>query len=656
MTMQQSIDVMANEESKPKSLALPELKAPLGPVTRRVQTRALVIYLLVAAFGVGLAFLGESPRLQAFGLGIIIPGGGLVYTGQWITLILVAVFFAVSFLIWFASGNIIGPPLVWLGSAAYAAYHAGHPHMAANYELALWLVPVSVGAGLVYLLWSRQKAFKEGLAVRAARNQYLAQETFKPVEEPSFDESFWRELTLEELKEARFVFDRALQPLDRYDGFDWVEFQFQFAAVRYQLNSINYGLALMQYHSTPSFHGYLKQAQRNTIDKMLDKRVWGFWRWESLWGNFTTDFDPIKKDNIMVSGWTGMAMGLYASVTGDDHYSKPGSMTFSYDDKSFEYDIHTMAECVYKNFKASEWTLFPCEPNWVYNMCNETGITFLAQHDRLYGTHYYADVSEDYLDTIDNEFTTVDGRVIALRSQRMGFSIPLLTSPLADASFGMWGNATKPLHSQRVWSIFRKEFVDVDATGHVDIKTKGWDEIDAGSYKPSLITTYGACRGFSLEMGDTELAENIKQTARKEYNYTERNGINYFACVSSMANIMNVYSAMMRHNAWAQLNQFNLPERILNGPLLSECEYPDVLVAKAVSHTGKDLELVLYPGSDCKHQQITLSRLEPNSLYRVSYPDLGDEAEFTSQANGELQLSINLDGRTVITIIPALSL
>ena len=648
----QKVEDQHSATAGPQTLALPQLKSPIGPVTQRVQRRALMVYILLVVAGVLLSQWGESDRISALGLGIITPGGGFFYTGQWFSLAVTLLLFGVSLLLWFASGNILAPPIVWLGAAGYGAYHAGHPHMSANYAWALWLVPALVIMLLGSVFVWRSTAIKKALNTRAKRNQYLSRILLSPPVEPEFNREFWRELSLEELQQARFVFDRVLQPIDKYDGFDWVEFQFQFAAVRYQLNSINYALALMQYHSTPSFHGYLKQAQRNAIDKVLDKRVWGYWRWEALWGNFTTDFDPIKKDNIMLSGWTGMAIGVYTTVTGDDHYTQPGSMTFTYDNKSFCYDVHTMAECVYNNFQKSEWTLFPCEPNWVYNMCNETGITFLAQHDRLYGTGYCNDVYDDYVSTIDNEFTTVDGRVIALRSQRLGFSIPLLTSPLADASFGMWANATKPLHSQRAWQIFRNEYVHIDDQGEVRIDTQGWDEVDVGSYKPSLISTYGACRGFALEMGDTALADRLMQQTRREYEYVVRDGIGYYTGVSSFANIMNFYASMMRKDAWAQVNNYSLPETILEGPVLDKCHYPDVLVAKAVSHMGSDLELVLYPGGERATQELTVARLKPLDRYEIRTSD-SDEPEIRqADAQGCLDLCVELLGRTTVIINP----
>jgi hypothetical protein len=50
--------------------------------------------------------------------------------------------------------------------------------------------------------------------------------------------------------------------------------------LRYQLNYTCYALAIAQYVYTPAFTGYLTEAQANTIEKMRDKRVWGYWAHE----------------------------------------------------------------------------------------------------------------------------------------------------------------------------------------------------------------------------------------------------------------------------------------------------------------------------------------------------------------------------------------
>ena len=63
--------------------------------------------------------------------------------------------------------------------------------------------------------------------------------------------------------------------------------------MRYQLNFVQYAMAMSQYTRTPAFTGYLAEAQRNAIEKMLDPRVWKYWRWENLWGNLRWEPDPM---------------------------------------------------------------------------------------------------------------------------------------------------------------------------------------------------------------------------------------------------------------------------------------------------------------------------------------------------------------------------
>lgn len=39
-----------------------------------------------------------------------------------------------------------------------------------------------------------------------------------------------------------------------------------------------------------------------------------YWKWERLTGKFSNDYDPINYDNIMVTGYLGVAIRLYASA------------------------------------------------------------------------------------------------------------------------------------------------------------------------------------------------------------------------------------------------------------------------------------------------------------------------------------------------------
>ena len=136
-----------------KTALIPERDTANGPITSARLRRAGLGYLALAVAGLALAWLGASPGLQAFALGLIVPGGGfLLYPvgslgntvahvgltlGTWFV-------FGLALFAWFGSGNILAPIGVWLG-AALAAASMSHHH--ATWPLARLAVP-----GLVALL------------------------------------------------------------------------------------------------------------------------------------------------------------------------------------------------------------------------------------------------------------------------------------------------------------------------------------------------------------------------------------------------------------------------------------------------------------------------------------------------------------------------
>lgn len=633
-----------------QTLKLPERRGISGPVTKAVQKRARLIYLLIAALGMASVLALPQPATTAFGLGLIFPAAGFLYTGQWLALIVTVLVLAFTLFFWFAAGNIVAPGVVWAASALYAAAYAyGNTDDAAYNEIAIWVVPLAVGGVWAYAKYTENRRNEEALKLKEERNAYLSMIEVVPVPAPEFDHQYWGELKPDDLECSRFLLDRALQPPDEFNGFEWHEFQFQFAAVRYQINYLLYSLQSQQQRFTPSFHGYVNEAQRRLIEKLLDRRVWGYWRWESLWGHFTTDFDPMLRDNIMLSGWSGLTIGNYISTTGDQRYCAPGSLPFTYGDKTYPYDFHAIAEAIFQNFRKSPWCLYACEPNWVYNMCNESGLVVLKQHDRLFGSTYFSEIGERFTRNIEREFMTPDGRVIALRSSRLGFSLPFLTSPTADAQFSLWGNPLFPDLAQRVWQIMRREFMRIDDDGFVEIDTKSWDTIDGGNYRKSNISTMFNARMAAQEFGDREFADAVMKTMNQQHQLVTKDGHRYFDDGSVLANAMCCWGNVLNKNGLADLINHDLPDNIRKGPILSGCSYPEVLVAKAVSHTGRNLELVLYPGTEKRRQSLLIERLEAGRQYNISG---AIEPAATADSGGGLSLQVELRGRTEILIEP----
>ncbi|MET0377891.1 MAG: hypothetical protein ABW049_02775, partial [Spongiibacteraceae bacterium] len=79
--------------------------------------------------------------------------------------------------------------------------------------------------------------------------------------------------------------------------------------------------------------------------------------------------------------------------------------------------------------------------------------------------------------------------------------------------------------------------------------------------------------------------------------------------------------------------------------------HTDVLVAKARSNDGIDLDLVLYPATASGAQSLTIERLHRDRRYRVSSKE--QTQEIVADAQGRAMFSVNLDGRTSVRIEPS---
>jgi len=221
--------------------------------------------------------------------------------------------------------------------------------------------------------------------------------------------------------------------VDSFDGFEFLD-QFRESAVRYQLNYAQWGIALAQYRCTPAFGGYASEAQRRLILKMTDRRIWSYWRWENLWGNLRWDPDPIRRENIMYSGYLSLMLSAYTATTGDRGFDRPGSLQLQDGQRTYAYDSESVARAVHKNFADSAYGAFPREPNWVYEACNDIAFGGLVGHDQLNGTAYAADMLSRFRAALEYEFSNVDGTGISIRASRMGIAVPgVAASTISEA-------------------------------------------------------------------------------------------------------------------------------------------------------------------------------------------------------------------------------
>jgi hypothetical protein len=614
-----------------------------GPLSLARQRRTAFYFILMGIIGLLPLALHMSPAWQAAGLGLVFPGAGFLAVGGWAMLLfpLTYLLYRVSLFAWFGAGALAFPFIVWgLGVAGAGALSDGPIWFAAPY-LAVALV-----------CWrelsqyrKKNKALAATLQRRDERNVYLARDIVAVAERAAAHEvPGERELTPEQLASLRYLLDRALQPVGSLQGFTIID-QFQTSALRYQINNVSYALSMAQCHYTPSFHGYLSEGQRKLIEQMLERRVWGYWRWERLWGKFRLDFDPADEENIMLTGFYALQVCLYMGNTGDMRYAQPGSLTFKYNDRiSYKHDIHSIVDSLNRNYAAEAFCLYPCEPNWVYTPCNFMGMKSLLAYDRVFGTRHFGDIIGRFTEKLDSEFTMADGSVYALRSNLTGFAVPF---PFGDDGRALFMNPIDDRRAQMAWAMARHDLTYRE-DGKLKIRLKG-KGLDMGNYKPGHAATLQNVMAGAREFGDTEVAdaaqEMIDTMCKPEY----KDGVLSYAC-SNATNTTIARARMLRRDDWRNAILQGPPKSVLIGPVLTDASYPEVLVAKAFSD-GKDLQLVMYPGRAPGPQRIGIERLQPHAEYRVQGVD--GVSVLRAGVDGTASLMVHLEGRTAVTLSPA---
>ena len=626
------------------TVELPTARAAIPPVTARKLGRLALTYAIFWALGALPGFLGLSDAWVAVGLGLALPGGGFLYGGHplWAIATLAAV--ALAIFLWWATGPIVLPPIAWIGSAVMSGLLVGPVHGWAR-PLALALIPA-----IALVVYGVHRVRYAGQVRRGAElNERLRDVEFVITGPPGADVRVpVTEHSEDDLAHLRYALDLALQPLDRFDGFTRID-QFREAATRYQLNALGYSLSMSQFTRTPAFTGYLAAAQRNSIEKMLDRRVWEYWALENAWGNLRFGRDPIaNSDNIMLTGFYGVMLSMYESLN-DDRYSRPGALTFRWDDATaFVHDYPGLATAVHRSMTAAPFTLYPCEPNWIYTVCNTFGMNTLLGHDRLHGSGLFPDLAARLRNAYEHEFLRPDGRIIGVRSENYGMSWNFWSGSAVQLTTAYWLHAALPDVAQRTWWLVR-ETLGRRPDGSAVLPRSVANRVDPGDYRLGtevygLAVTLMAAR----EMGDSEWTDAALQGLERHAESSSATGARRYAGGSTMANLYANLGRFGRHSAVRDLLVFGAPDAWRRGPVLAEADYPDVLVARAVTD-GSRLDLVLRPGNGSVRARLGLGGLLPDRTY-----DLRGAVEPTVVASpsGEARFHVDLGSRLEVAVTP----
>ena len=603
---------------------LPSHGRVFGPVSGRRVARLAGIYLLLAAVGTALVFGTRDEHWQAFGLGLVLPGGGFLIhadmasMGAWHLLAALSALglFVLALVTWFATGNILAPPTVWLGAAIWAAaMNHGQAHPGA--------VIATYGVlGAVLLAFAAASVVRFALAQRQRRadNVFLSGPRVVFPEQEADDE-----LSLDQLHRLRFAYDRALQPIEAFDGFEHLD-PFQTAAIRYQINFLAYALAFSHARYTPALAGYGIDAQRNLILKQARPAVWSYWRLENLWGNLDPDPNPVGRDNIMYTGFVALQMALLRRTTGVTEFRD--GRRFRLND-SLAFDEGDLQTRLLSEYRRSPFCLFPCEPNWIYPLCNTIGASAL-----LAGGHW-PEIEGGFRAGLDGEFLDAFGRFVPCRSSRTGLALPAVggAMPLAMPCFFL--NAVAPDMALRQWLLLRRRLF----LGGRFRRDAFWP-IDTGNYGFSRASAYTAAMLAAAELGDGEVYDACLAALDDECPSTDDRGVSHRNKASVWAHGVELMARAGGKNSFRDL--MTGPD-VPAGPHLDGLSYPEVLVAAAHVESG-GLRVILYGDGVF---DIAAIGLIPHTSYALHGAASGHVA---ADETGATRFTIGLKGRTVLRL------
>ncbi len=623
-------------------------KALRGPVTIKKQRNAWVLYCFAA-------FLGYIPwmhhtqhvssALKTIGAGIIVPGGGFFVAGVTWAFALSLLCLAVSLFFWWATGNNIGVFFVWAASALIACPFGAKAASLRDVNPLLILVLVYFLIGRITKLIYRSATMKDQAQIQENMPEELEKLDKLSAEAPTPAEL---ELSDDALAMQAYLFDQAFAPYGEFRGFTVME-QFQPSAVRYQINSMLNSLQMIQCHYTPNYHGANTEAQRRLIKLYEHPLCWSYWEKEELWGNLRLNADPVpKKDNVMLTGFFLPNLTMYMKNTGDLRYEERGSVTFRKNEKTaFLHSAHTIAESIVANWETRDYTVFPCEPNWIYSVCNWKAIQAIVSYDAVFGTSYWVDHKKQVLSKFRDEMLYPNGVPMIFKSARTGWSVPPISVTYGDAAVYMAYVAACPEWARAYWAHNRKHYIrEIDGK---KVLNPGMP-FDHGNYSMNQTDNYSGIMILASEMGDDEVVQLCRDAIAANAEKTVNGeGLLHWKC-SNEANAQMLMASAGFRDAWRKAVTEGPIKETFAGPVLDDVDHRKLWVAKAISPDGKSLNLVVKNAVDrfAGLHTLSLTRLKRSGSYEICETGL----RFTADDEGRASVTVRVNGRTKLTIVP----
>lgn len=635
-------------------LLLPERPPRIGPESRRLLARLAIGLGLWFAIGTLLIVTG-GPAATAFGTSMVFPGAGFLYAAWPLLVPVTLIAMVVALVLWWGVSAHVAMPVVWLASAAGAALLVDGPKPFVDGDTTWgWAVPVAyvaAAATLGWMVWRIESAYRRKVAKVPALNQYLqAAEVPAPLTQR-------RELDDMDAELLRWGYDFAFQPADGLDGLDWGEQFHGGTQLRYQMNGLTWGMTLYAANHLPNAPAQITRALESMVRKHTDLRVWKYWHALNVIGNFDTNPDPIRRDNIMFSAFLGDVVNCVEAATGTDTFDHPNSLEFVWSDgRTFSYDHHTLTEAVRKNFERSKLGFFPCEPGWSFTVCNVMGAQALHGHDVVHGTDTWEQVRDRWQRTLDHEYLTPDGSYAHIRSNHVGISWD--TGEVPGGHY--FANGTHrfadilPAHAKRAKALELRGAAPKMAglssmvrDGKLDLDLP--PELERHRTRTSKLLPWIKIIGGARLVSDQRLLDAaIRSSAEKCATGERWPKRPVDGSASALGSYMIVRWSSPLDLAALTIRGFVPPA----GPVLADTAWDDVLVTEAVSDDGATLRLALRPRRDGESvtAALLLTRLDPGASYVIE--GTGQDTVCTADTTGAAHVSVTVDRPLQLVVRP----
>ncbi|WP_156397313.1 MULTISPECIES: linalool dehydratase/isomerase domain-containing protein [unclassified Sphingomonas] len=315
--------------------------------------------------------------------------------------------------------------------------------------------------------------------------------------------------------------------------------QEDFGALRFQLAYACYALALTHVHRLPAAPGLFREPFARLIEKLCSPDVWAYWHYVSTGngvlnhslGELPAEWNPVIRDNIMYSAYLQSAALLYHHIFDDARYSEPGALTLTLrplfwgdGPKIFINDERSLSEHIYWQMVENGYLGVACEPNCIFQICNQPSILGFRLEDLIYGGSRAQEVTDGYLRAWAEFGISNEAGHFNVMVQQKERSLPSPPSPWSDFWLGALMHAWNPETVAQHYAVARDIWI---RPGPADT---AWVDLSQGFARAGLSSAldFGWAAVCASEVGDQAVLDGLLRYADARLHRSwDRGGLFY---------------------------------------------------------------------------------------------------------------------------------